>query len=231
MPNLWSSGGRAQAGESLPRTVLPMVLVGVMVDSADPARSACLIRCADPDKRRSASYLDVGTTACELAEVKEIRTDAVILRNLLTNRLELLPLLPSASSAGMPEQTATPPPDPAIVQASPDLVSVEVPQASVNHYLVNLSELLNSARATPRFRDAANGQRAMEGFEVGQIKEGSVVEKLGLKNGDVIVEVNGEALDSLATVVRLFSEAQSLSQATLTVLRDGRRMSFVFSAR
>jgi len=208
-----------------------MVLVGVMVDSADPVRSACLVRCMSPDERRSASYLDVGTTACELAEVKEIRTDAVIIRNLLTNRLELLPLQPSASSAGMPEQTATPPPDPAIVQASPDLVSVEVPKASVDHYLVNLSELLNSARATPRYREAANGQRVMEGFEVGQIKEGSVVEKLGLKNGDVIVEVNGEALDSLATVVRLFSEAQSLPQATLTVLRDGRRMSFVFSAR
>jgi len=106
-----------------------------------------------------------------------------------------------------------------------------VPKASVNHYLVNLPELMNSARATPRFHDAANGQRVMEGFEVGQIKEGSVVEKLGLKNGDVIFEVNGQALDSLATVVRLFSEAQSLPQATLGVLRGGRRMTFVFNAR
>jgi type II secretory pathway component PulC len=207
-----------------------MVLVGVMVDSADPPRSACLIRCTYPSTRRSASHLAVGANACDLAEVRQIREDAVVLRNLLTNQLEILPLQPSPISPAAPPGVM-PPPAPAVVQASPDLVSVDLPKASVDHYLLNLTELLSSARATPRFRDSGSGQLAMAGFELDQIKPGSVVEQLGLKNGDVIVEVNGERLDSLATIMRLSGQARTVARSTLTVLRGTQRMTFVFTAR
>ena len=114
---------------------------------------------------------------------------------------------------------------------APGLVSVDVPKASVDHYLVNLSELLSSAQAMPRFRDTANGQRVIEGFELTQVRPGSVVEQVGLKNGDVIVDVNGQALDSLPTVLRLFGQAQTMGQATVTVLRGSQRMTFVFTTK
>src|SRR5512139_4027284 len=75
-----SRGAPAQAGESLPATTLPLELVGVMTDSADPARSACLVRCTFPVPRRSASNLRTGETACDLAEIKEIRQDTIVIR-------------------------------------------------------------------------------------------------------------------------------------------------------
>ena len=229
-PQTQADGARRQAGALLSRTALPLALVGVMVDSTDPSRSACLIRCTYPNARRSASDLEVGGDACGLAEIKEIREDAVVVRNLLTNQLEVLPLQPSGVSS-MATPAATTPPAPAVVQAAPDLVSVDLPKASVAHYLLNLTDLLSSARATPRFQDSGNGQFAMAGFELDQVKPGSVVEQLGLKNGDVIVEVNGEKLDSMATVMRLFGRAQAMPQSTLTVLRSGKRMTFAFNTR
>lgn len=221
-----------QAGQAPSRSALPMTLVGVMVDSADPARSSCLIKCSTPPGRKSASTLQVRETACDLAEVVEIRTDGVVVRNLLTNRQELLSLQESERPATRRQEAAADaPPDPVVVNESRGVVSVEVPKAAVEHYLVNVSELLTSAQATPRFRDAANGQRLIEGFELRQIRAGSVIEKIGLKEGDVIAEVNGEVLDGLPTVLRLFGQAQTMGQARLTVLRGSQRMTFVLNTR
>ena len=225
------AGVRRQATESLPRTALPMVLVGVMVDSAEPSRSACLVRCTYPKERRHASYLEVGAVACDLAEVKEIRLDAVVVRNQLTGQLELLPLQSGTSENETRSRDAAPAPEPEVVRTSPGFVSVDLPKASVDHYLLNLTDLLSSAQATPRFKDAAGGQRAIEGFELRQIRAGSVVEKVGLRNGDVIVEVNGETLDGLPTVMRLFGQAQTMGQAKVTVLRGGQKLTFVFTTK
>ena len=223
--------GTGQAGAVLPRTALPMALVGTMVDSAEPCRSACLVRCIQSPERKYASTLQVGETACDLAEVKEIRKDAIILRNLSANRLELLPLPESGASKSVLAAGEELPPAPIVVSEAPGRVSVDVPKASVDHYLVNLSDLLSSAQAMPRFRDTANGQRVIEGFELTQVRAGSVVEQVGLKNGDVIVDVNGQALDSLPTVLRLFGQAQTMGQATVTVLRGSQRMTFVFTTK
>ncbi len=230
-PKAGGSEAIGQAGAVLSRTALPMALVGVMVDSTEPSRSACLVRCNQSPERKYASALQVGETACDLAEIKEIRQDAVVLRNLATDRIELLQLPETGVSKGVLAAGEELPPAPIVVNEAPGLVSVDVPKASVDHYLVNLSELLSSAQAVPRFRDTANGQRVIEGFELTQVRAGSVVEQVGLKNGDVIVDVNGQTLDSLPTVLRLFGQAQTMGQANVTVLRGSRRMTFVFNTK
>jgi type II secretory pathway component PulC len=219
------------AGQAPPPTNLPMVLTGIMVDSADPGRSACLIRCTEPSSRRSASLLQAGDTACNLAEVRQIRPDGVVIRNLQSDRLELL-TLPEAADAKAPVPAAEQPPlDPVVVEGARGVVSVDVSKAAVDQYLVNLTDLLASAQAMPRVRAAPGGRQVIDGFELRQVRAGSVVEKVGLKDGDVIVEVNGESLDGLPTVLRLFSQAQAAGQARLTVLRGSERMTFVLTTR
>ena len=94
-----------------------------------------------------------GELACDLAEIVEIRLDAVVVKNQLTNRLELLPLPAPPLRADARTQAAAPVPEPEVVRASPEFVSVEVPKASVDHYLLNLTDLLSSAQATPRFKN------------------------------------------------------------------------------
>jgi general secretion pathway protein C len=225
-----ASSNPRQAGAALPTTGLPMALVGTMVDSGEPSRSACLVRCIQSPERKYASMLQAGETACDLAEIREIRTDAIILRNLSTNRLELLALQETGASKGVRADAGAAARAP-IVNEEAGLVTVDVPKASVDHYLVNLSELLSSAQAMPRFRGTANGQRVIEGFELTQVRAGSVVEQVGLKSGDVIVDVNGEPLDSLPTVLRLFGQAQTMGQATVTVIRGSQRMTFVFNTK
>ena len=228
--------GVLQTSVPPPRSTLPLELVGVVVDAGSPAASVCLIRCTYPVSR--VGSFGPGEPACDVAEVTEVRQDTVVIRNLLTNRPELLTFQeakPSATTqvptdAKAPAQALLAPPPP-VLRRSSDVVTIELAEESVRHYLANLPELLSSARATPRYRDTGIGQRSIEGFEIDQIKPADVVEQMGLKNGDVILELNGQPLDSLASVLRLFGEAQGMTQSRMTVLRNGQRMTFVFNRK
>ena len=223
--------GAGQQPGTPPPASLPLVLTGIMSDSADPARSACLIRCTEPPARTSASLFQAGDTACNLAEIREIRPDAVVIRNLQSDRLELLTLPEGPRAKALRPAAEDAPQDAVIVEASRGVVSVDLPKAAVDQYLVNLTDLLASAQAVPRVRAAPGGRQVIDGFELRQVRAGSVVERVGLKDGDVIVEVNGESLDGLPTVLRLFSQAQAAGQASLTVLRGSQRMTFMLRTR
>lgn len=212
------------SSETLPASTLPIVLAGVMLDPQAPSRSACLLRCAFPPEKQG-KFL-VGQTACELAEIAEIRQDRVVFRNLLTNRRELLVFSRPEASTGAP----SPPPAP-VVTVTKEAVAVDLAKGAVDHYLDNLPQLLDAALAAPRYRDTGGGQRAIEGFEIGKIKEASVVEQLGLKNGDVLLEVNGQSLDGLPTIIKLLGQIQNMSQVKVTVLRNGQKVSFVFNRK
>jgi type II secretory pathway component PulC len=233
---VFALGAPRQSPQPLPRTSLPLTLVGVIVDAAEPSSSLCLIRCAYPSQR--VRTFGPGENACDVAEVEEVRADAVVVRNLLANRSELLSLQDAKPSAtvqapGDAKDAArpSPAPPPPVVRASSDVVTIEVPEASVTHYLANLPELLRSARASPRYRDAEFGRRVIEGFEIDQIKAAGVVEQMGLKNGDVVLDLNGQPLDSLESAIRLFGQAQGMTQSRMTVLRNGRRMTFVLNRK
>jgi len=51
------------------------------------------------------------------------------------------------------------------------------------------------------------------------------------RNGDAILEVNGQVLDGMATVLRLFSNLQATPRVTLTVVREGRRVTVAFDTK
>jgi hypothetical protein len=229
---VWVLAGLAHAQAPSPRSALPVELVGVMVDARVPSRSGCLVRCTYPEELRRTAIVGVGQTACDLAEIREVHEDAVVIRNVLTNQTELLAFRRTDGSTSPPAQVALPlPPGPKVVAASADRVNVEVQKGAVDRYLANLPDFLSSALATPRYRSAGGGLPAIDGFEISQVKAGGAVDTLGLKDGDVILELNGERLDSLATVFRLFGQAQSTTNATLTVLRNGQPLTFTFRTR
>ena len=233
---LFALGSAQQTLVPPPRSTLPLALLGVIVDAAVPSNSVCLVRCTYPAQR--VHSFGLGEIACDVAEVREIRQDAVIVNNLLANRLEVLTLqatkpsmnAPPSADAQVPARPEPAPPPP-VLKTSADVVTVEIPEESVQHYLANLPELLSAARATPRYRDTGIGQRTIEGFEIDQIKTAGVVEQMGLKNGDVLLELNGQPLDSLASVIRLFGQAQGMTQSRMTVLRNGQRLTFVLNRK
>jgi len=84
------------------------------------------------------------------------------------------------------------------------------------------TELLTQAKLIPKYSDGE-----MTGMQVNDIKSGSLYEKLGLKNGDVISAVNGIAIDSTAASSKILSQFTradefeiELADRTITVSAD-----------
>jgi len=59
------------------------------------------------------------------------------------------------------------------------------------------------------------------GFKMSQIDEGSIYDKSGLKNGDVIKFINGNELNSVAGSITLLRSLKSESSFELEIMREG----------
>ena len=58
--------------------------------------------------------------------------------------------------------------------------------------------------------------------------EGSIYEKLGLKNKDVIVQINGFTVDNLPKALKLFEALQLEEKITLRIKREGQITDFQY---
>lgn len=235
-----ASSPTPQVREAIPQSSLPLRLVGVALDASTPSRSAGLIQCESVAGKPIARIAAIGDCACDLAEVREVRADAVVIRNLETDRLELLrlpeanaisssPLLAQSDDAGQPEPEEIP--EPVILPSSTGVITVELRRELLHRCLSNLSEVLTSAQATPHYASGTSSSLAIDGYEMTRIKSGGIVDQLGLREGDVVLDFNGRTLNNLAAVTGLLSQAEELPGAKMTVLRDDKKVTFAFVVR
>jgi len=82
--------------------------------------------------------------------------------------------------------------------------------------LASVNDLMTQVRAVPHM----NKDKVMQGFKVFQIKKGSVFQKVGLKNRDVIQRINGQRLDSVEKGLDLFAALRDETNFTLDILRN-----------
>lgn len=59
------------------------------------------------------------------------------------------------------------------------------------------------------------------GMRVSQIPDGTILQEVGLRSGDVITDLNGVRVDGLPALIGLWSSLQGASELRATVLRDG----------
>ncbi len=88
----------------------------------------------------------------------------------------------------------------------------------VDTHLNDFGALLNQARMVPYFKDGKH-----QGFRVKAIDKGSLYEKLGLRNNDVIKNVNGESLAEAGgeKIMGLFNLLRNEREFTIDIERSG----------
>jgi general secretion pathway protein C len=101
-----------------------------------------------------------------------------------------------------------------------------VPEDEVNAALSNLPVLLTQARAVPYFR---NGQSI--GMRLYAIKAGSLYEKLGLKNSDIIKEINNSPVTDPSKALKLFEDLKSQRSIAVGVEREGQDTKLNYQVR
>jgi general secretion pathway protein C len=69
------------------------------------------------------------------------------------------------------------------------------------------------------------------GFTLARLPEGSLLSDIGLQPGDVLTEINGTAIDSLATLAGLYTRQRGESEIRAQVLRGGSAQSLTLRLR
>src|SRR5687767_8028084 len=84
--SMFVPGARQLSAQPFPDSELAVGLLGIAMDTAVPAKSACLVRCSYPGEQHTITVLlATGERACNVAEVAEIRQNSVVIRNLVAN--------------------------------------------------------------------------------------------------------------------------------------------------
>ena len=158
----------------------------------------------------------------DVGEISEIRRDGIVVRQ--GDQQELLEL------AAL--QTEKPPSAPvtagsAVAPVAPGSpVRTVLDRREVEQAMGDLPKLLSQARAVPYL---VNG--AMNGFRLDFIAPSSFYEKIGLKYGDVLQQVNGVDIRDPGTMLTLFQQLRNEKSVKLDVLRNNQRTAMTFDIR
>ena len=90
----------------------------------------------------------------------------------------------------------------------------------------NMSQILTQARALPYME---NGKTV--GFRLSEIVPGSIYEKIGLVNGDVIQKVNSQDVDDPAKFFQLYQGLRTESNVAIDVIRGGQHQTMNYEIR
>ena len=91
-----------------------------------------------------------------------------------------------------------------------------VDRAFVEQLMSNPAMLAKQARIVPSQRDGET-----QGFKFYGIRRGSLPKLLGLKNGDMLTEVNGEEIRSVDKAMSLAMKLRRASNLSVTLVRKG----------
>lgn len=204
--NLFTSGEevaqeiKEEEIENLEPTSLKIALLGTVVGSERD--SFAIIE--EKGKKKQALY-KVGDSV-QSAVVKRILRGKVILN--VRGRDKILTIEEEAASKRRKEVARAEP----IRQGE----RITVKRSDIEESLENVHRLLSQARVRPHF----SGGKP-DGLAIAHIRRGSIFEKLGLKNGDVIKGLDGNEIKSPDDVLQMYKKLTLGSEVAIEIERGG----------
>lgn len=101
-----------------------------------------------------------------------------------------------------------------------------ISRSFVQDAAANANEILTQLRIKPHFVNEIS-----EGYWIGNIQPGSIVEEMGFRNGDIIKKINGEAVDSPEKILQVYQEIQKTGAVVVDVERDSRTETLTYEIR
>jgi len=193
------------------KSSLEVELVGTIVVS-DNNRSVAAVELKSEKKIEP---FVVGDTILSSAVVVSIARKKVILRNTSSGELEYIGMNEDDEAAPTSVSSML-----GVKQAGQDRVVLS--RKDLNKSLENLNELLTQARAVPNMENGV-----INGFRLFSVQPGSLYQKLGAQNGDVIKSVNGIDIKDPATAMSLLQQLQTMNRLEFKLERGGSDKSLV----
>jgi general secretion pathway protein C len=96
----------------------------------------------------------------------------------------------------------------------------------VQQLLENPEQILTDARLLPNFR---NGRQY--GFKLFEVRPAGLYESLGLRNGDILLKINGLDISSPDVAIKAMSALRGMDRISLDIMRGGSRLSLNYQIR
>lgn len=101
-----------------------------------------------------------------------------------------------------------------------------VDRREVDHSIENLGQVATELRAVPQVK---NGQSL--GFRIFNIRPGSVIDRMGLANGDIVQSVNGVTLDNPTKALAMLEDLRTADQLSVDFLRKNKPTTYTYDIR
>jgi general secretion pathway protein C len=187
-----------QKPEDLPLATLRLKLVGTIVDKDGDISTAII---EDLAKREQSLY-HVGERIKNALIKKILRTYVIVNTG---KRDEILSMRPEELKNKQKDSSRT------------TKGKIKIPRKVIETSMSNLANIMQDALIKPYL---IRGQIA--GFKITKIKPDSIYTKLGLQNGDVLLDINKEKLDSPRKLLNLYERFKDKSKIKLKISRAGK---------
>lgn len=207
----------ATAGDGSP-TDLKVRLVATLV--AEPAEFSSALIADDGDTSIAHGY-GIGDKLHD-AEVIEIKQRLVKLRR-SNGAVETLSM--AEDDSPRPKSVTKGGDDEGVEKLGENKFAVD--RSMVEQYLGDLDAVSRMARAIPH--RGSDGQ--IDGYRLSGIRRNSPLDKLGIKNGDIVHAVNGQGLTSMQGAMSAYSSLQNDSSFSFDITRRGKKQNMEYEVR
>jgi len=210
---------------------LPLELIGTI--AGGESLSFAFIRNKNTGKIES---YQLGEKILDATLIRVQRASIDLFRNGKVETITLVDTTLNLSSPPQPPPSPTPP-LPGILTPEPPPSALVVRQEAENRYIIDrrsfqsvindLGPLLTQARVIPNLTNEGR----IQGYKIIAIREGSIYDKIGLKDGDIIYSINGILVDNPEKALQLFQQLRSQTEFQIEIERGGERRTLNYSLR
>lgn len=141
-------------------------------------------------------------------------------------RVKILTPMAIATEAAAPQSQTAVPGGTKGLAAQVGVGSYVIDQRALNASLDNIGQAMTDARLLPSIK---NGK--VEGFKISEVKPQGIFGTIGMKNGDVLLNINDFPIDSPEKAIQSFASLKGQNRIKLDLVRDGQPTTFNYDIR
>lgn len=207
-----NAGGDSKAKKEPEPTTLKVKLLGTILGDSSGLGAVIL-----DEKSKSQEFFRVGD-AVQGAKIVSIERGRVILK--VGEQEQVLTF--EEPGKGRPA-LASPQ---KVSKAEVSSAEIQLQRPELEAQMQDLPKLMSQVNLAPHFKD---GQPA--GIAVQRIAPGSIFQKMGLQNGDVVVSVDGNVINSPEDLITLYDRLKNAEEISIQVERQGMLKDIVYKIR
>lgn len=208
--------------ETLEKTELRLKLWGTVATAGEGAYAVI-----ESEKERKQNLYRVGDTV-ETATVKLILREKIIIT--VEGKDEILEIeKPVAAPPGaQPSKLAAIAPSDARTPFSDALSKrrITITRQQVESAMSNIGQLMGEAKIEPNLTEGNP-----DGLLITNVKPNSMFRRMGLRNGDVIIGVDGRPIQSVEDALKLYENLKTSDSASIEIRRRNRQQTIEYKIR